>query len=98
MKSPDISEDLLEFDIPNTSEEYIHRIGRTARASAEGDAITFVCPDEYMALRTIESALGKNLPQEPWEGSVPVISLFKPAGSAPPRTAPRRGRHLLRRG
>ena len=89
---------VINFDIPNTSEEYIHRIGRTARASAEGDAITFVCPDEYMALRTIESALGKNLPQEPWEGSVPVISLFKPAGSAPPRTAPRRGRHLLRRG
>jgi len=89
---------VINFDIPKTSEEYIHRIGRTARASAEGDAITFVCPDEYMALRTIESALGKNLPQEPWEGSVPVISLFKPAGSGPPRTAPRRGRHLLRRG
>ena len=67
---------VVNFDIPNSSDDYIHRIGRTARANASGDAITFVCPDEFMALNEIESALGKNLPREEWEGAVPVVSLF----------------------
>ena len=67
---------VVNFDIPNTSDDYIHRIGRTARANASGDAITFVCPDEFMALNEIETALGKNLPREDWEGAVPVVSLF----------------------
>ena len=67
---------VVNFDIPNSSDDYIHRIGRTARANASGDAITFVCPDEFMALNEIETALGKNLPREDWEGAVPVVSLF----------------------
>ena len=67
---------VVNFDIPNSSDDYIHRIGRTARANASGDAITFVCPDEFMALSEIETALGKNLPREEWEGAVPVVSLF----------------------
>jgi ATP-dependent RNA helicase RhlE len=67
---------VVNFDIPNSSDDYIHRIGRTARANASGDAVTFVCPDEFMALNTIETALGKNLPREDWEGAVPVVSLF----------------------
>ena len=67
---------VVNFDIPNTSDDYIHRIGRTARANASGDAITFVCPDEFMALNEIETALGKNLRREDWEGAVPVVSLF----------------------
>ncbi len=67
---------VVNFDIPNSSDDYIHRIGRTARANASGDAITFVCPDEFMALSTIETALGKNLPRTEWEGAVPVVSLF----------------------
>jgi hypothetical protein len=54
-----------------------------------------------MALRTIESALGKNLPREEWKGAVPVVSLFHPAGeegSANGRNGSRRrGRSLLRR-
>jgi ATP-dependent RNA helicase RhlE len=91
---------VINFDIPMSSDEYIHRIGRTARASADGDAITFVCPDEFMALRTIESALGANLPREQWDGAVPVVSLFRPASqqlSREKRVGSRRGRSLLRR-
>ena len=91
---------VINFDIPMSSDEYIHRIGRTARASAEGDAITFVCPDEYLELRTIESALGKNLPREEWDGAVPVVSLFQPASEhalRDRRTGSRHGRSLLRR-
>ncbi|MGI6460161.1 MAG: helicase-related protein [Candidatus Hydrogenedentales bacterium] len=62
---------VVNFDIPNSPEDYIHRIGRTARAKASGDAITFVCPDEFLALSEIETALGKNLPREEWEGRRP---------------------------
>jgi ATP-dependent RNA helicase RhlE len=72
---------VVNFDVPGTSDDYIHRIGRTARASATGDAITFVSPDEWEALGAIERALGRNLPQEDWEGAVPVFSLSQPAGS-----------------
>lgn len=91
---------VVNFDIPRSSDDYIHRIGRTARASAEGDAITFVCPDEHVALSAIESALGANLPREEWEGAVPVVSLFRPDGERPSSKRPygaRRTRSLSRR-
>jgi ATP-dependent RNA helicase RhlE len=70
---------VVNYDIPNTSDDYIHRIGRTARASATGDAITFVSPDDHLALGSIENALGKRLPQEEWEGAVKVASRFRSA-------------------
>ncbi|MBI2435053.1 MAG: DEAD/DEAH box helicase [Candidatus Hydrogenedentes bacterium] len=63
---------VVNFDIPKTSDDYIHRIGRTARASASGDAITFVSPEEHRELSSIEKALGKRLPREEWEGAVAV--------------------------
>lgn len=70
---------VVNFDIPNCSDDYIHRIGRTARANASGDAITFVSPEDHAALGDIERALGKNLPRENWDGAVYVLSCFKPA-------------------
>jgi len=68
---------VINYDIPGASDDYIHRIGRTARANAEGDAITFVCPEDHLALNAIERTLGKNIPREEWEGSVAVLSLFR---------------------
>ena len=68
---------VVNFDIPATSDDYIHRIGRTARANAVGDAITFVCPDDFTTLGSIERVLGKNLPREEWDGAVPVLSIFR---------------------
>jgi ATP-dependent RNA helicase RhlE len=65
---------VVNYDIPNTADDYIHRIGRTARASAEGDAITFVSPEDHMALGLIERSLGGPIDRHEWEGSVPVIS------------------------
>lgn len=92
---------VVNFDVPNSSDDYIHRIGRTARASATGDAITFVSPDECMALGTIEKALGRNLPRKEWEGAVPVLSMFNPDRNRAPRKNGvrhngRRGRSMLR--
>ena len=54
---------VVNFDVPNMPEDYIHRVGRTARAEMTGDAITFVAPDEENDLRAIERAIGKRLPR-----------------------------------
>jgi len=54
---------VVNFDVPNVPEDYIHRVGRTARAEMKGDAITFVAPDEEPDLRAIERAIGKRLPR-----------------------------------
>jgi ATP-dependent RNA helicase RhlE len=54
---------VVNFDVPNVPEDYIHRVGRTARAELTGDAITFVAPDEENDLRAIERAVGKRLPR-----------------------------------
>ncbi|HSP98509.1 MAG TPA: DEAD/DEAH box helicase [Candidatus Dormibacteraeota bacterium] len=54
---------VVNFDVPAVPEDYIHRVGRTARAEATGDAFTFVAPDEEEDLRRIEKAVGKRLPR-----------------------------------
>jgi ATP-dependent RNA helicase RhlE len=48
---------VVNFDMPDAPESYIHRVGRTARADAVGDAVTFVTPEEEAELRTIERAV-----------------------------------------
>ena len=54
---------VINFDVPNVPEDYIHRVGRTARAELTGDAFTFVAPDEEADLRAIEKAIGMRLPR-----------------------------------
>jgi ATP-dependent RNA helicase RhlE len=54
---------VVNFDVPKVPEDYIHRVGRTARAEAVGDAFTFVAPDEEASLRSIERVMGKRLPR-----------------------------------
>jgi ATP-dependent RNA helicase RhlE len=54
---------VVNFDVPKVPEDYIHRVGRTARAEAVGDAFTFVAPDEEEDLRRIERVVGKRLPR-----------------------------------
>jgi ATP-dependent RNA helicase RhlE len=49
---------VVNFDVPHVPEDYIHRVGRTARAEAVGDALTLVAPDEETGLREIERAVG----------------------------------------
>ncbi|MEO7217277.1 MAG: DEAD/DEAH box helicase [Gemmatimonadaceae bacterium] len=52
---------VVNFDVPLVPEDYIHRVGRTGRADATGDAFTFVAPDEEGDIRNIEKAVGKRL-------------------------------------
>ena len=54
---------VVNFDVPLVPDDYIHRVGRTARAEATGDAFTFVAPQEQEDLARIERALGKRLPR-----------------------------------
>ncbi len=54
---------VVNFDVPAAPEDYIHRVGRTARAELTGEAFTFVAPDEEGDLRAIERAIGKRLPR-----------------------------------
>ena len=54
---------VVNFDVPMAAEDYIHRVGRTARAEATGDAFTFVAPEEEGELRAIERAVGRRLPR-----------------------------------
>lgn len=52
---------VVNFDVPMAPEDYIHRVGRTGRAEATGDAFTFVAPDEEQDLRDIEKKIGRRL-------------------------------------
>jgi ATP-dependent RNA helicase RhlE len=54
---------VINFDVPLVPDDYIHRVGRTARAELTGDAFTFVSPAEESDLRRIEAAIGKRLPR-----------------------------------
>jgi ATP-dependent RNA helicase RhlE len=54
---------VVNFDVPLVPEDYIHRIGRTGRADATGEAFTFVSPEERSALQAIERAVGRSLPR-----------------------------------
>ncbi len=53
---------VINFDLPESEEDYVHRIGRTARAGAEGDAISFACEDYAFHLPDIETFIGHKIP------------------------------------
>jgi ATP-dependent RNA helicase RhlE len=54
---------VINYDVPQQPEDYIHRIGRTGRAAATGDAYTFMSTDEIAMVRTIERLLGQPIPR-----------------------------------
>ena len=62
---------VVNFDLPNVPEDYVHRIGRTGRAGAQGEAISLVCVDEHGLLRDIERLIKRELPRTVLEGFEP---------------------------
>lgn len=91
---------VINYDISPTPDDYVHRVGRTARANREGDAITFVTPADLVQLEAIERALGRNLPRIEYDGAPTVLSLWRPpeaARAAAARGSRRPSRGLLRR-
>ena len=55
---------VVNFDVPHQPQDYIHRVGRTARAELSGDAFSFVSPEEEKDLRAIEKHIGRSLPRQ----------------------------------
>ena len=54
---------VINYDVPQQAEDYVHRIGRTGRAAATGDAYTFMSPDEIAMVRSIERTIGQEIPR-----------------------------------
>ncbi|MEM9817143.1 MAG: DEAD/DEAH box helicase [Cyanobacteria bacterium P01_D01_bin.6] len=79
---------VVNFDLPNVAEDYVHRIGRTGRAGNEGDAVSLVCVDEHYLLRNIERLLKRNIPStvvpgyepDPTIEPQPIPGAKKPSG------------------
>jgi ATP-dependent RNA helicase RhlB len=82
---PDVSH-VFNYDLPQDPEDYVHRIGRTARAGTEGDAISFGCEEYVISLPDIEAYIGRKLPVAP----VPRESLPELAAQEPLPRAERR--------
>ena len=70
---------VINYDLPQDSEDYVHRIGRTARAGAAGKAISFACEDYVYALEDIEEYIKQKIPIKPVEDSFIVTDYKKPA-------------------
>ncbi len=64
---------VVNYELPNIPEDYVHRIGRTGRAGAQGEAISLVCPDENGFLRDIERLIKREIPKEIIEGFAPPV-------------------------
>lgn len=54
---------VINYDVPQQAEDYVHRIGRTGRAAKEGDAFTFMAPDEIAMVKSIERVIGQPIPR-----------------------------------
>ncbi len=64
---------VVNFEMPNVPEDYVHRIGRTGRAGATGEAISLVCLDEDVFVRDIERLIKRSIPREPVPGFEPPV-------------------------
>jgi ATP-dependent RNA helicase RhlB len=86
---PDVSH-VFNFDLPNDAEDYVHRIGRTARAGAEGDAISFGCEEYAISLPDIERYIGHQIPRAAIE-AVDLAVVTAPPPAVWRERAPQRG-------
>jgi ATP-dependent RNA helicase RhlE len=77
---------VVNYDLPNVPHDYVHRIGRTGRAGADGEAISLVCVDEHVFLRDIERLIKRTIRRE-------VIAGFEPdPNEIPQKVFAQRGR------
>jgi len=81
---PDVSH-VINYDLPQDAEDYVHRIGRTARAGASGDAISFACEDYAFSLAEIQDYIGYEIPR----GRISAELMAEPG---PPVRIPRKPR------
>ena len=65
---------VVNYDLPNITEDYVHRIGRTGRAGAPGEAVSLVCVDEHDMLKDIEKLIKQTLPRQVIPGFEPDLN------------------------
>lgn len=89
---PDVSH-VINYDLPQDSADYVHRIGRTARLGAKGDAISFACEDYAFYLPEIEQHIGQSLPVESHDpAELPELERPEPRKPADEKRGGRRRR------
>jgi ATP-dependent RNA helicase RhlE len=76
---------VVNYELPNVSEDYVHRIGRTGRAGNEGEAMSLVCVDELKLLKSIERLIKRDIPKD-------IIENFEPDPSIKPEPIKQHGR------
>jgi ATP-dependent RNA helicase RhlE len=77
---------VVNYELPNVPEDYVHRIGRTARAGSTGKAVSLVSPDEAPFLKDIIRLLGKDIPTQ----QLPQFAITEPAGRPQQEQQPQR--------
>ncbi len=93
---------VVNYDVPKDPEVYVHRVGRTARAGAQGVALTLMSPGEWLLMRDIEKLMGRTFKREVMEGFEPSVAPVQPKeeDAKPkrkgPTMGPRRGRSKRR--
>jgi ATP-dependent RNA helicase RhlE len=93
---------VVNYDVPADPEAYVHRVGRTARAGAQGVALTLMSPDEWLMMRDVEKLLGRVLPRQIVPGFEPTVAPLQPverpqmSKQRGPSVGPRRGRARVR--
>jgi ATP-dependent RNA helicase RhlE len=84
---------VVNYDVPAAAEDYVHRVGRTARASETGDALTFVAPEEEGAFRAVERAIGTRVPRLRMDGAAAPEHTPRVEAAHAPAAPPRRPVH-----
>ena len=92
---PDVSH-VFNYDLPQNSEDYVHRIGRTARAGASGDAVSFACENYVYSLMDIESYIGYSIPTAAITEAL-LITPRPPVAERRRRPAPKKKRRSRQR-
>jgi ATP-dependent RNA helicase RhlE len=81
---------VVNFDVPTDAEVYVHRVGRTARAGAQGLALTLLSPDEWLFMGDIEKLVGQIFPREVIPGFEPSVKPLQPRRLQPEQPRPAR--------
>jgi len=90
---------VVNFELPNVEEDYVHRIGRTGRAGRSGEAISMVAPDEEKLLKSIERVTKQRIPDGDWMGfDASQVEAEKPEVRERPQNSGRGGRNQQARG
>jgi len=81
---------VVNYDVPNDPEVYVHRVGRTARAGAHGTALTLISPDEWLMMAEVEKLIGQRFPREVIPGFEPSVAPLQPRPLEPETVKPAR--------